>query len=93
MVVLFAALNGKRVDRRRHRYVHWLSVLGKWSMLDVFVVAVLIASVKLGSIASIEIHYGLYVFAASVILMMVATHLIHRRLGATSPQGPSSGRR
>lgn len=78
MAVLFAAVNGKLAGASRKRYVHWLALLGKWSMLDVFVVAVLIASVKLGSIASIEIHYGLYVFAASVLLMMVATHLIHR---------------
>lgn len=80
MVVLFAALNGRREQEWQRRYVNWLSLLGKWSMLDVFVVAVLIASVKLGSIASIEIHYGLYVFAVSVLLMMVSTHLIHRRM-------------
>lgn len=80
MIVMFAALNGRyRLDSQR-RYLDWLSLLGKWSMLDVFVVAVLIASVKLGSIAKIEIHYGLYVFAASVLMMMLSTHLIHRRM-------------
>jgi len=80
MVVLFAALNGRHNLESRRRYVDWLSVLGKWSMLDVFVVAVLIASVKLGSIAKIEVHYGLYVFAAAVLMMMVSTHLIHLRM-------------
>jgi len=80
MIVLFTALNGKRELEWQRRYVGWLSLLGKWSMLDVFVVAILIASVKLGSIASIEIHYGLYLFAASVLMMMVSTHLIYRRM-------------
>ena len=48
-------------------------------MLDVFVAAVLIASVKLGSLASIELHFGLYCFAASVLLIMLATQLLQRR--------------
>lgn len=87
MAVLFASVNGKLAGASRKRYIHWLALLGKWSMLDVFVVAVLIASVKLGSIASIEIHYGLYVFAASVLLMMAATHMIHRWIEKTPETG------
>ena len=87
MIVLFVTLNGKYELAWQHRWVGWLSLLGKWSMLDVFVVAVLIASVKLGSIAKIEIHYGLYVFASSVLLMMVSTHLILRRVG-NKPRQP-----
>lgn len=49
---------------------------GRWSMLDVFVAAVLIVSVKLGSVASVEVHYGLYIFTLAVLLIMAATHLI-----------------
>lgn len=81
IVVLFTAWNSPQSPTRR-RYVEWLSAIGKWSMLDVFVVAVLIASVKLGALASIEIHYGLYVFTTAVILMMVTTHFVHRRVRA-----------
>ena len=29
------------------RLLHWLGILGKWSMLDVFVVAIMIVLVKL----------------------------------------------
>jgi paraquat-inducible protein A len=47
-----------------------IETLGKWSMLDVFVVALLLVSVKLGALAKVEVHYGLYVFASSVILTM-----------------------
>ena len=80
LVVLFTAWNSADARVNRQRHLEWLSALGKWSMLDVFIVAILIASVKLGSIATIEVHYGLYVFAAGVILIMVSAHYIHGRL-------------
>ena len=54
-------------------YLHWMHSFGKWSMLDVFVVAILVVSVKLGAIASVEMRYGLYAFAAAVILKMYVT--------------------
>ena len=49
---------------------------GRWAMLDVMVVAVLIVTVKLGAIASIQVHYGLYVFGAAVMLIMLITHRV-----------------
>ena len=36
-------------------------------MLDVFVVALLLVSVKLGVLAKVDVHYGLYAFATSVL--------------------------
>ena len=80
LMVLFTAWNSAYKRANSRRYLEWLSALGKWSMLDVFIVAILIASVKLGSIASIEVHYGLYVFAAGVILIMASAHYIHGRM-------------
>jgi len=50
--------------------LHVIEVLGKWSMLDVFVVALLLVSVKLGVLAKVEVHYGLYAFATSVLITM-----------------------
>lgn len=55
------------------RYLHWMHLYGKWSMLDVFVVAVLVVAVKMGAIASVEMRFGLYLFAAAVLLTMVVT--------------------
>jgi len=49
---------------------------GRWAMLDVMVVAVLIVVVKLGTIASIQIHYGLYIFTASILLIMFITRAV-----------------
>ena len=61
---------------KTRRLLHWMHLYGKWSMLDVFVVAVLVVSVKLGAIANVEMRYGLYAFAASVLLTMLITAAI-----------------
>jgi len=39
---------------QRQKLLHWLGILGKWSMLDVLVVAILIVLVKLGPLAKVE---------------------------------------
>ncbi|MFZ0468746.1 MAG: paraquat-inducible protein A [Thiogranum sp.] len=62
----------RNAERLRH-YLHWMHLYGKWSMLDVFIVAVLVVAVKLGAVAQVEMRYGLYAFAASVLLTMFIT--------------------
>jgi len=57
--------------------LHVIEVIGKWSMLDVFVVALLLVSVKLGVLAKVQVHYGLYAFAASVLLTMGLSYWIY----------------
>jgi paraquat-inducible protein A len=56
---------------RHKRFLQILAIWGKWSMLDVFVVALLFVAVKLGALANVTVHYGLYLFAASVLLVHV----------------------
>ena len=58
------------------RYMHLMHEYGRWAMLDVLVVAVLIVTVKLGAVASIEVHYGLYVFGIAVLLLMFITRWV-----------------
>ena len=55
------------------RYLHLMHLYGKWSMLDVFVVAILVVSVKLGAIANVQMQPGLYAFAGAVLLTMAIT--------------------
>jgi paraquat-inducible protein A len=69
------------LHRQRHspsfdRLLHLMHEYGRWAMLDVMVVAVLIMTVKLGAIASIEIHSGLFVFGLSILLIMYITHRV-----------------
>ena len=60
------------------RVVALLELIGKWSMLDVFIVAVIVVSAKSSIIASAQLQPGLYLFAASILLSMYAVHRIRR---------------
>jgi paraquat-inducible protein A len=62
----------------RERALHNLKVLGKWSMLDVFVVAVFVGAVQFGFLAKASPRFGLYLFSGAVLLSMVATFLEFR---------------
>lgn len=53
-----------------------LMVLGKWSMLDVFVVAGLLGVLELGWLSDAVAHRGIYLYAASILLTIVLIHLM-----------------
>jgi len=63
-------------DNKRDRFLHWLGLLGKWSMLDVFVVAVMIVITKISKFADAEPKIGIYLFCASIIITMFSTEKI-----------------
>lgn len=87
--VLFKLLSaGSFQTPRMKRYLHLMHEYGRWAMLDVMVVAVLIVTVKLDAIASIEVHEGLYIFGISVLLIMLITNKVVRlttRHGKSTP--------
>ena len=58
---------------KRGRVLHWLSLLGKWSMLDVFVIAVLIVLTQSKGYVDAEAQVGLYIFAAAILLSMAVS--------------------
>jgi paraquat-inducible protein A len=60
------AINYRDHIRRIHDY-------GKWSMLDVFVVAILVVALKLGYVFDVQVHIGLYAFVIAVLLTMYIT--------------------
>jgi len=66
---------------RHQRHLRRLGIIGKWSMLDVFVLAILIVTVKLGAIAKVEVHYGLYLFSIAVITSMLLTQMVQWHAG------------
>ncbi|PSJ48223.1 paraquat-inducible protein A [Zobellella endophytica] len=53
--------------------------VGRWSMVDVFVVAILVALIRNGSLLSIEPGAGALAFAAVVVLTMLAAMLFDPR--------------
>lgn len=75
--ILFSIVSNRRGNSKTiRRYLHLMHDYGRWSMLDVLVVAILIVMVKLGTIASIQVHFGLYVFGAAVLLIMFITNRV-----------------
>jgi paraquat-inducible protein A len=68
-----------------NKLLHLMHEYGRWAMLDVMVVSLLIVTVKLGAIASIEVHSGLFVFGLSVLLIMFITRRVVRL--TNDPQG------
>jgi paraquat-inducible protein A len=94
ILLLDKLLRAKDGDTARlEKHLHWMHSYGKWSMLDVFVVAVLVAAVKLGAIASVELRFGLYAFAIAVVLTMYVTARVVSLTGgsgadAQAPRAP-----
>lgn len=64
---------GRVDDGQRGAVLARLEKLGKWSMLDVFIVAVLIVAAKLGPIADVAPQPGIYVFGVAVLGSMWIT--------------------
>ena len=62
----------------RRKTLHWLEILGKWSMLDVFVVAILIVAAKLRDLTQVQPRIGIYLFGLAIILSMLATTRVER---------------
>ncbi len=66
-----------------------VELFSKWSMLDVFVVALVVVIVKISLVSDVTIHAGLYVFCAGVMLSMFAvwriSHLAHRGADGSPP--------
>ncbi|MEO0442907.1 MAG: paraquat-inducible protein A [Pseudomonadota bacterium] len=55
-------------------------LVGKWSMIDVYVVAILVALVQLGGLASIQPGIAANAFACMVIFTMIAANKLDTRL-------------
>jgi paraquat-inducible protein A len=67
----------RRASRRRQRQrtaiYRILEAIGPWSMLDVFLLSILVALVKLGELATVLPGPGLLAFTAVVVLTILAT--------------------
>jgi paraquat-inducible protein A len=90
---LLAAVRwGTRHPARLTRWYARLDLIGRWSMLDVFLAAFLAGLVQFGALATVEPRPGLIAFAAAVVLTMLATRAFdpHRLWDRPQPLLPSS---
>lgn len=81
MILLLTVQLGRTTNLRQKmlmfRFVEWV---GRWSMLDIFVVGILVALVQLGNLTHIIGNQGATAFAAVVIATMVAARKFDTRL-------------
>jgi paraquat-inducible protein A len=75
------------VPQARRGALHALAAgAGKWSMLDVLVVAIAVASMQTGFLVRLRPEAGIYLFGASTLLATLLTWLIDRRRRAVDAE-------
>ena len=62
-------VRGEKFARRLGR----AELVGRWSMLDVFLMAIAVAAVNFSLIADVHLHWGLYALSGGVVLSMLAS--------------------
>lgn len=90
--LLAAVWWGSFTHEQRFGVLRLLERVGRWSMLDVFAVAILVVAGKLGAVADVEARAGIYLFAAAILLSFLATALV-RRSTVAAARGSRSAER
>ncbi len=79
-LVLTTVFTDNQCPVAKTRLFQLTEILGKWSMIDVFVVVILVTLVQLGNIMSIKSGPGILSFAAVVVFTMIAASTFDTRL-------------
>ena len=80
VLLLGVQRRSSRQPLQRTKLYRFLELIGRWSMLDVYVVTILVALVQVQSLALIRPGAGVIAFAAVVVLSMLATQAFEPRL-------------
>ncbi|MFO1061504.1 MAG: paraquat-inducible protein A [Dongiaceae bacterium] len=73
---------------RRHRLLRAIGGLGKWSMLDVLALALVVVTMRQGFWVSASLQSGLYLFAGAVVLAMLLTGWVIRLAARNDEDAP-----
>src|SRR3954470_15416177 len=92
LVVTAYARRGRRLRSRTALY-KFIDTVGPWAMLDVFLLAILVALVKLGQLATVLPGPGLIAFTCVVVLTLLASATFDPRLIWQSRDKPNDWRR
>lgn len=80
-MLLYSVQRHQRLSPRQrilmYRFIEWI---GRWSMLDIFVIAILVALVNFGNVTTIEAGPAAAAFCTVVILTMLAALTFDPRL-------------
>ena len=79
-IILSLLISGHLYFNRPHRYLarwmRWMQHLNEWVMLEVYMLGIIVACVKLLSIAELKLGLGLYAFIALLLITsLLASHL------------------
>jgi paraquat-inducible protein A len=82
MTLLLVSVHARWTWRLQERteLFRLLEFVGRWSMLDIYVVALLVALVRLRALATMDAGPGALAFGAVVVLSMLAAHAFDPRL-------------
>ena len=58
------------------RTLGWMEAFGRWSMLDVFVVALTVVAIQISLINDVTMHAGLYLFTGAIVLSIASVQRI-----------------
>jgi len=74
LIYLLVTTQRGKTGQLRNRTVIYriVEAVGRWSMIDIFMISILVALVQLGELATIEPGVGAVCFAAVVIITMIA---------------------
>jgi len=80
--ILCAAASGRvTINPKQANRIYYLTELvGRWSMVDVFVVAILVGLIQMGNLMSIEPGTAAVAFGLMVILTMLSAHAFEPKL-------------
>jgi paraquat-inducible protein A len=73
-------LRSPRLLRQRTIFYRFIDYIGRWSNIDVFVVAIVTALIQFGTFSTVEPGPGIASFAAVVVLTMIAADAFDPRL-------------
>ena len=70
-LALYLWFHAEAGSQQLRRALSLLELAGRWSMLDVFVVALLVVAIRTSLIDDVTVHPGVYVFTAAIVLSLV----------------------
>jgi len=80
LLVVSVRLRSQRRAKERAMLYRIVEAVGRWSMVDVYVVTILVALVHLGAMASVKAELGAFFFGTVVVLTILAAESFDPRL-------------
>jgi paraquat-inducible protein A len=80
LLILTAQFRWRSLPEKRTRIYRLVELVGRWSMLDIYVITILVALVQFSALATIQAGPGAVAFGAVVVLTMFAAMSFDPRL-------------